>query len=463
MIENYVDNASSLRHGTNNNEKPAVKNHDHLKRTSALFQEPKLEKALVMKLDRHILPLVCILYCFSFLDRVNIGNAKLGGIEESLQLTPTQFSICLALFSVSYIAFEVPANVLLKHFKVNVWISIIMFLWGGITIVTAFVTSFHTLGITRFFLGLFEAGYVPGIMYYLSTFYKRKELATRIAIFLCFNCIAGMISGPIGYASTFLEGHWGMHGWQFLFLIEGIPTTLLSVFCFCFLVRDVQHAKWLTPAQKDYKCSALRKNKPRMATITCFHGSNSNLGFSIGVTQLLVIPINLVGAIAELSAAFAADRMQRRFPLILSGSIIGCLSFLALAVVHNNWVRYALLHFGMIGVTMAAPCILSWASDNWDGSGKAVSMALIICLGNCGGIIASFIFRPSDAPNYVMPFVVFSVMMAAGAGISFFLRTYWKRLNTNRDIGVYDVDITDMTSEQMESLGDRHPAFRYVI
>jgi hypothetical protein len=76
MIENYADNASSLRHGTNNNEKSAVKNYDHLKRTSALFQEPKLEKALVRKLDRHILPLVCILYCFSFLDRVNIGNAK---------------------------------------------------------------------------------------------------------------------------------------------------------------------------------------------------------------------------------------------------------------------------------------------------------------------------------------------------------------------------------------------------
>jgi anaerobic C4-dicarboxylate transporter len=98
-------------------------------------------------------------------------------------------------------------------------------------------------------------------MYYLSTFYKRKELATRIAIFLCFNCIAGMISGPIGYASTFLEGHWGMHGWQFLFLIEGIPTTLLSVFCFCFLVRDVQHAKWLTPAQKDLQMQRIAQEQ----------------------------------------------------------------------------------------------------------------------------------------------------------------------------------------------------------
>lgn len=108
---------------------------------------------------------------------------------------------------------------------------------------------------------MFEAGYVPGIMYYLSTFYKRKELATRIALFLCFNCIAGMISGPLGYASTLLEGKWGMHGWQFLFLIEGIPTTLLSICCYCFLVRDIQQVKWLSSSQKELQVQRIAQEK----------------------------------------------------------------------------------------------------------------------------------------------------------------------------------------------------------
>lgn len=115
---------------------------------------------------------------------------------------------------------------------------------------------------------MFEAGYVPGILYYLSTFYKRKELATRVAIFLSFNCIAGMISGPIGYATTFLEGQQGMHGWQYLFLIEGIPTTLLSACCYYFMVGDIQEVKWLTDSQKDLQVLRIAREK---ATSTSEH------------------------------------------------------------------------------------------------------------------------------------------------------------------------------------------------
>ncbi|KAG2189003.1 hypothetical protein INT44_004145 [Umbelopsis vinacea] len=497
MLSFAIENAPPVHNPDVVNEKPS-KNSEHLKRTSALFQEPKLERELVKKLDRQILPLVCVLYCFSFLDRVNIGNAKIAGIEDSLQLNPSQFSTCLALFYVSYILFEVPANVLLKRFKVNVWISIIMFLWGAVTVLTAFVTSYTTLAISRFFLGVFEAGYVPGILYYLSTFYKRRELATRVAIFLSFNCIAGMISGPIGYATTFLEGKLGMHGWQFLFLIEGVPTTLLSACCYYFMIGDIQEVKWLTDAQKELQVQRIAREKATssehadltwkefrtsifdwrawalgimfMLCVTPLTGISiflptllQDLGFSIGVTQLLVIPINLVGAIAEIISAAVADRMQQRFPLIFAGSCLASLSFVALCLVHNHWARYALLHFSMIGVTMTAPCILTWASDNWDGPTKAISIALVICLGNAGGIFASFIFRPSDGPAYVMPFAVFAGILITGAATSFVLKRYWKRINGNRDMGIYEIDITDMKSEEVDRLGDRHPAFRYLL
>ncbi|CAO3677106.1 unnamed protein product [Umbelopsis ramanniana] len=499
MLSFAIENAPPDHNPDAVTEKAAMKNNEHLKRSSSLFQEPKLERELVKKLDRRILPLVCVLYCFSFLDRVNIGNAKVAGIEDSLQLNPSQFSTCLALFYVSYILFEVPANVLLKRFKVNVWISIIMFLWGAITIVTAFVTSFTTLAITRFFLGVFEAGYVPGILYYLSTFYKRKELATRVAIFLSFNCIAGMISGPIGYATTFLEGQHGMHGWQYLFLIEGIPTTLLSACCYYFMVGDIQEVKWLTDSQKDLQVLRIAREKATstsehtkltwkefqsaildwrawalgimfMLCVTPLTGISiflptllQDLGFSIGITQLLVIPINLVGAIAEVASAVASDRIQQRFPFIFGGSCLASLSFVALCLVHNHWARYFLLHISMIGVTMTGPCILTWASDNWDGPTKAISIALVICLGNAGGIIASFIFRPSDGPAYVMPFAVFCGLLALGGITSFVLKRYWKRVNDNRDMGIYEIDITDMRSEEVDRLGDRHPSFRYFL
>ncbi|CAM0135248.1 hypothetical protein VKS41_000169 [Umbelopsis sp. WA50703] len=497
MPVDYVDHVRSVDF-EGNLEKTRRTNTDHLKRTSSLFQEPKEERRLVRKLDLHILPLISFLYCFSFLDRVNIGNAKLGGIEESLKLTPTQFSVTLALFSVAYILCEVPANVLLKYFRVNIWISVIMFLWGGVTILTAFANSYATLCVARFFLGVFEAGYVPGVMYYLSTFYKRKELATRFAIFLSFTCWAGMVSGPIGYTATMLDGQLGLRGWQFLFIIEGIPTMLLSAACYIFMIRDVQEAKWLTPSEKELQVQRISREKAASTQhrpltwkkfkacvldwrawvmgllLICGMTAGSgislflptllqDLGYSLGVTQLLVIPINLVGAIAEISSAFTADRLQRRFPLIFAGCLLGSVSFFVLGLVQNNWVRYALLHFGISGVLMAAPCIMTWASDNWDGSGKAVSMAFIFCFGNVGGIIASFIFRPMDAPRYIMPFEVFGGMMLVAAFVSLFLKTYWNRLNQRRDLGIYDVDITELTEEEMNDLGDRHPSFRYVL
>lgn len=141
---------------------------------------------------------------------------------------------------------------------------------GAFIVIFEFLHSIHLL--PKFSplltLSVFEAGYVPGILYYLSTFYKRKELATRVAIFLSFNCIAGMISGPIGYATTFLEGQQGMHGWQYLFLIEGVPTTLLSACCYYFMVGDIQEVKWLTDSQKDLQVLRIAREK---ATSTSEH------------------------------------------------------------------------------------------------------------------------------------------------------------------------------------------------
>lgn len=102
---------------------------------------------------------------------------------------------------------------------------------------------------------------MPGVMYYLSTFYKRKELATRFAIFLSFTCWAGMVSGPIGYVATMLDGQLGLRGWQFLFIIEGIPTMLLSAACYIFMIRDVQDAKWLTAAEKELQVQRILKEK----------------------------------------------------------------------------------------------------------------------------------------------------------------------------------------------------------
>ncbi|KAG0083348.1 hypothetical protein BGZ92_010838, partial [Podila epicladia] len=210
------------------------------------------EEKIVKKLDWNLLPLLGILYLFSYLDRVNIGNARLFGLEEAVHLTDSQYNIALASFFVAYAAFEIPSNWVLVRIGPRSWIPLLMLAWGSISFSLAWVTSFTGLTIMRFALGLAEAGFVPGVLYYITLFYKRSEQSFRIAIFLCFNILAGAFGGLLAAAISHLSGKLGLEGWQWIFIIEAIPTILLAVLTWFVMTPSPSTAKFLTMDERIY-------------------------------------------------------------------------------------------------------------------------------------------------------------------------------------------------------------------
>ncbi|KAF9290423.1 hypothetical protein BGZ68_007051 [Mortierella alpina] len=223
-----------------------------------IFQyDAEMERTVVRKLDRNLLPFLGILYLFSYLDRVNIGNARLFGLEEAVHLTNGQYNIALAAFFLAYCIFEMPSNWILVRVGPRTWIPILMVAWGGVSLALAWVTSFPTLVIARFALGTAEAGFVPGVLFYLTLFYKRSEHSLRISIFLCFNILAGAFGGLLAAGISRLSGALGLQGWQWIFVIEAIPTILLAILTWFVMSPSPEAASFLTKDERIYAANRI--------------------------------------------------------------------------------------------------------------------------------------------------------------------------------------------------------------
>lgn len=156
----------------------------------------------------------------SYLDRANIGNAKTGGLEADFNLTSDQYSICLLVFFISYVIFEIPSNLLIARIRPSVYLSVLCVLWGGVAALMGVCRNWQQLAAVRFCLGILEAGFAPGVAFYLSSWYKKNELATRFSIYYTATAVSGAFSGLLaGVITQYLNGARGLAGWQWLFII----------------------------------------------------------------------------------------------------------------------------------------------------------------------------------------------------------------------------------------------------
>ncbi|KAJ0157981.1 putative transporter, partial [Colletotrichum tanaceti] len=209
-----------------------------------------VEKKIVRKLDMHIIPLVMLLYLFSFLDRVNIGNARLYNLERDLDMHGNQFQVAVSILFVTYIIFEVPSNLVLKLFTPRRWIAFITVSWGVIATLTGLVHSYGALIACRLLLGAVEAGLFPGLNVYLTFFYSKHELALRVGYLFVSAAIAGGLGGLLAYAIGHMDGVEGLSGWRWIMLIEGLPTVVLGVITYFALPNDAATAYFLTDDEK---------------------------------------------------------------------------------------------------------------------------------------------------------------------------------------------------------------------
>ncbi|QSZ36965.1 hypothetical protein DSL72_009057 [Monilinia vaccinii-corymbosi] len=220
-------------------------------------------KALVWKQDLRIVPLCAGIYLLCYLDRSNIGNAKTlnSSTHDDLlsltHMTAFQYIISLMVFLIAYAIFEVPSNYFLKKLSPSKWISFLMFSWGVTTIGLGFTHDFAGVAAVRFLLGMFEAGLFPGLVYYLTFWYRTSERSIRVAFILASATLAGAFGGAIAFGVGHMNGVHGMSAWRWLFVIEGIPSCLSSI-CLFFVLPDFpETVKWLSQDEKNLTISRL--------------------------------------------------------------------------------------------------------------------------------------------------------------------------------------------------------------
>jgi D-galactonate transporter len=215
-----------------------------------------IETSTIRAISWRLIPFLVLAYLFSYLDRVNLGFSALT-MNEELKFTPLNFAWGAGMFFIGYFIFEVPSNLALEKFGASRWIARIMVTWGIISALMAAVSgvwSFYTL---RFLLGVAEAGFFPGIILYLTYWYPAQYRARFLAAFAVAVPISTVIGAPISGLLLGLDGVWGLKGWQWLFIIEGLPSVLLGIVTWFYLTDRPEHATWLTAQQKAWLASRL--------------------------------------------------------------------------------------------------------------------------------------------------------------------------------------------------------------
>lgn len=450
------------------------------------------DKKLLLRLDLKLIPWLCLLYLMAFLDRTNIGNARLDGLQTDLNITSSQYNASLSIFFVSYSVFEPLTNVLLKRLRPSVFIPAIMVVWGIVMTTMGLTHNFAGLMAARWFLGLAEAGLFPGISYYLSCWYKRSEFGIRMAIFFSAAAVSGSFGGLLATAIGLMKGVGGKGGWAWIFILEGILTVFIGIASFWMVHDFPDEARFLSDADRARVIRRLKADQQSSAEHESFQmsyfwasvkdwktwlsaiiymGSDgplyafslflptiiNDLGYTKTKAQLLSVPPYAAAAMLTIGLGYFADRTRQRGLCNIGVSFLGIIGFSMLLGGNTPGIRYAGTFLGALGIY---PCIantISWASNNTEGVYKrGVSLGFIIGWGNLNGIVSSNIYRAVDKPRYVpghsVVLAYLVVFLLGGSTLQYLLL---RRENAKRLAGKRDAWIAGKSEKEIELLGDR--------
>ncbi|MET0707016.1 MAG: MFS transporter [Tardiphaga sp.] len=226
----------------------------------------EIEKATMRKVLLRLVPFLMVCYFFALLDRVNIGFAALQ-MNKDLGLTPAMFGFAASLFFISYFLVEVPSNLALQRFGARRWLARIMITWGMLSALMAFVVGPFSLYAMRFLLGAAEAGFFPGAILYLTYWLPSEYRARVLATFTVSIPVASFIGSPLSVSMLELDGLLGFRGWQWMFILEGVPTALLGIICLFFLTDRPTEATWLTAEQRSWLTAQMEAEAARKKPI----------------------------------------------------------------------------------------------------------------------------------------------------------------------------------------------------
>ncbi|KAH8830697.1 MFS transporter [Flagelloscypha sp. PMI_526] len=397
-------------------------------------------KALVKRFDTKILPLCAFIYLLCYLDRSNIGNAKIMNSEtknslmDEAHLTNGQYTVALMIFLVAYGLFEVPSNYLLKKLTPSRWISFIMFSWGAITIGLGGVKNAASVTVVRFLLGVVEAGLFPGLVYYLTFWYRSDERGFRVAIIFASATLAGAFGGVVAYGISHMNRVGGLSGFRWLFILEGAPSCLCSILVWFILPNYPATSTWLSEEEKDLARRRLLYNGGKhdapaltwkeakgtlldwrlylhysayfgvslpFSSLSLFSPSIvAGLGYTSIDAQLMTVPPFAVAYIITLAVSYSADKTNSRALHSMALATIGAAGFIASANLPGDAYlhRYGCLIVAASGSFACIPSLLGWLSSNLRTTGATgFAIALNVGLGGATGQIAGvFIYKANE-------------------------------------------------------------------
>ncbi|PGG99081.1 hypothetical protein AJ80_09413 [Polytolypa hystricis UAMH7299] len=415
-----------------------------------------IEKRVVRKLDIRVLTLLAALYLLAFLDRSNIGNARVAGMEEDLDLDGRLYEWLLTIFYISYILFQFQ-GILWKVIPPHRWCAFIVFGWGIVATCQAAAFSWGSEMALRFLLGATEAGFGPGVPFLLSFFYRRTELGLRCGLFVAAAPLASTFAGALAFGIT--SGHSKLANWRLLFLVEGIPTLLMVPVAYFFLPDSPTQARFLTDEEKAVaRARSIRQTgkveridglnwkdiratlldvKPWLTSLMYFSCNVSfsslpvflpsileDMGFTAIHAQGLSAPPYFLSFVVSIVTPWIADRYQQRGLTIIVLSLVGASGYILLATCTAVAPRYVGVFLAASGVFPCISNILPWVMNN-QGSDTRRGMAVIILnlLGQCGPLLGTNVFPHSDRPRYIKGQVICASFMLFNAFVALSLRT----------------------------------------
>ncbi len=390
--------------------------------TSPLTASLTPEAVTYSKVIRRLVPFLFVCYIAAYLDRVNVGFAKLQ-MQADLKFSDSVFFFGAGIFFIGYFLFEVPSNLILQRVGARFWIARIMISWGIISSLTMFAHSAFWFYLLRFLLGVAEAGFFPGIILYLTFWFPSKRLAHVVGLFMSGIALTGVIGAPIsGWIMHAFADSPGLRNWQILFLLEGVPSVLIGVLVPFVLPNGIRQAKWLSEEEKQQLEETLRaedqqKEKIPLAKIFfeprlllfcfvyfCCAGGLYGIGFwlpqlikdtgvkdPIFIGLLTIIPYTLA-AVAMIWFGWSSDRSRERRWHFATAALLGAvgLSFSAWFA-HQTVLAISGLSLGAIGVLSTFPLFWPMPTAVLSGSSAAAGIALVNSVGNLGGFVLPFL------------------------------------------------------------------------
>jgi MFS transporter, ACS family, tartrate transporter len=417
--------------------------------------QPDFEAALVAKLGRRLVPFLFLLYIVAYLDRINVGFAALQ-MQGQLHLSDEVYGLGAGLFFAGYFVFQLPSNLLLERVGARRWLAGLMVAWGAISSSMIFVRSPHGFYALRFLLGVAEAGFFPGVILYLKNWFPADARARTVAWFMTAAPLSGVVGGPISGALLGLQ-HAGLAGWQWMFLMEGIPAMALGALTVWALTDRPQDARWLSEEQRSWLLATLRREYEQTSAVTrtnvwaafthpgiwllvlVYFGLNTvSYGVSLWLPNLIRslsgvsdFVIGLLSAIPYIAAAIAmvlvgahSDRSGERRWHTAVPAFAGAAGLLLAAQTTSVVPMIAGITVAVLGVFSMMGPFWAMPTSLLTGTAAAAAIALINSIGNLGGFFGPYIIGlvRTHTGSFKDGLLVIGATLAVGGAIALLVR-----------------------------------------